>query len=829
VTNGLTPDDAERRLLEDGANEITGVETSATRIFLRQFKSSFVYLLFAACAVALCLREYFDAAVIFLFLLINAALGFVQEYRAEHALTLLKQFIERRTRVRRAGATVSVPVREVVPGDIVLLSAGDMIPADGYFVRAEGVAVDESPMTGETAPIEKRGGALADPPKDVYAAANIGFTRTTLVAGDAELLVFATGNRTTVGEVARTMRAAEAPSAFELGISRFSAFILKMVAATVPLVFLLHALVTDSAVTAGEFLLFAIALTVSAIPEALPLVTTISLSRGALELAKKHVVPRRLSAIEDLGSIDVLATDKTGTITENRLSVAHVYGERHTVLQHAAVAPLARSAASAQDDAYDRAVLAADEGRARAELMGVELVDELPFDPGRKRATMLVRANGRALLVSRGAPERVYRGSSDEREALAWATAEGHKGRRVLAVAVKAVPVDARRALAEDEDAMTPVGILSFADPLKPTARAAVQHAERLGVRVKILTGDSREVAGWVGVEAGISDDPAEVLLGDEFERLSDGEKLAAVERYDVFARTTPTQKFEIVKTLERTHLVGFLGEGFNDAPALRIAHVGLAVHGASDIAQEASDVVLLSASLEVIVDGIREGRKIFANTLKYIRATLTSNFGNFYALAFASLFIPYLPMLPIQVLLLNLLSDFPMISIAADSVDDAELARPRGFRAAELTGIAVVLGAISTLFDFAFFGYFVRFDDPAVLQTMWFMGSVLTELALLFSIRTALPFWRSRRPSRAVLSLTLGVMAATVALPLVSPVRDLFEFAVPTRGQLAMAFALVVLYFIATEGAKLLLVRHLPQLIGNRVDDAAANGRRQA
>jgi Mg2+-importing ATPase len=807
---GLPADQVAQRLAEYGFNELSTTHTSALDIFLRQFKSSFIYLLFAASAVAIYLREYLDASVIFLFLLINALLGFFQEYHAEHALQLLRQFVERRTRVRRGGATLSVPVREIVPGDIVLLSAGDLIPADGYFLRAEGVVVDESPLTGETAPVEKRSGPLAAAPRDFYGAANIGFTRTTVLAGDGDLLVFATGNRTAVGDIATTMRAAESPSAFELGISRFSAFILKMVGVTVPLVFLLHAVVTDTGVTAAEFLLFTIALTVSAIPEALPLVTTISLSRGALELARKHVVPRRLSAIEDLGSINILATDKTGTITENRLSVAGVYGEPASVFRFALMAPLARTSTAAQDQAYDTAILSGDTGQLRAQLSGVTLVDEMPFDPMRKRATMLVRANGRAFVVSRGAPERVYEGAPDEAAALAWAADEGRKGRRLLAVAYADVSIAVPRPLSpEDEGGLTPVGIISFADPLKPTARAAVQQAARLGVRVKILTGDSKEVAGWVGVETGLIEDPAAVLLGDEFQRLAPDEQATAVGRYDVFARTTPTQKFDIIRTLERTHLVGFLGEGFNDAPALKMAHVGLAVHGASDIAQEASDVVLLNVSLEVIIDGIREGRKIFANTMKYLRATLTSNVGNFYALAFAALFIPYLPMLPVQILLLNLLSDFPMISIAADNVDEAELERPRGYQVVELTAIAVVLGGISTLFDFAFFGYFVRFGDPGVLQTMWFMGSVLTELVLLFSIRTTLPFWKSRPPSATVLWLTLIVMGATVILPFIGPVRELFGFIVPAREHLAMAFVLVALYFASTETAKLLFYRH--------------------
>ena len=808
--DGLSPDEAARRLAQFGANELSSAQTTAFEIFLRQFRSSFIYLLFAASAIAFYLAEYLDAAVIFLFLLINASLGFFQEYRAEHALQLLKQFIERSARVRRGGSTLTVPVRNIVPGDVVLLCAGDVIPADGCFVRAEGVAVDESPMTGETAPVEKRSGPLPTPPKDFYGAANIGFARTTLVAGEGHLLVFATGNYTAVGRIAGTMRAAEAPSAFEIGVSHFSAFILKMVGVTVPLVFLLHALVTDSDVSAGEFLLFAIALTVSAIPEALPLVTTISLSRGALVLAKKQVVPRRLSAIEDLGSIDVLATDKTGTITENRLSLAGVYGDRQSALRYALMLPLARTSASAQDHGFDSAILDGDAGEIRAHLTGVTLVDEVPFDPVRKRASVLVGVNGSTFLVSRGAPERLYAGAADETAALAWAAVEGQKGRRVLAVAAREILDPNQRTIGpDDERGLAPAGIISFADPLKPTTRAAVQDAERLGVRVKIITGDSKEVAGWVGVETGLTDDPGRVLLGDEFERMTDKEKAAAAERYDIFARTTPTQKFDIIKTLEESHLVGFLGEGFNDAPALKMAHVGLAVRGASDIAQDAADVVLLNVSLEVIIDGIREGRKIFANTMKYIRATLTSNVGNFYALAFAALFIPYLPMLPIQVLLLNLLSDFPMISIAADTVDDAELQRPRGYEVGELTAVALVLGAISTLFDFAFFGYFVRFGDPAVLQTMWFMGSVLTELVLLFSIRTSLPFWKSRPPSPTVLWLTSAVMGGSVLLPFIRPIRELFGFITPRPEHLAMAFALVLLYFASTEAAKLLFYRH--------------------
>ena len=639
-------------------------------------------------------------------------------------------------------------------------------------------------------------------------ASNIGFSRTTLLSGTAEILIFATGNNTEVGKIAEKMQEAESPSAFEEGVNHFSKFILKLVLATVPVVFILHSLVQGGGVSFGDFLLFSIALTVSAIPEALPLVTTISLSRGALRLAQMHVVPRRLSAIEDLGSINILATDKTGTITENKLSVGEIYGERNELLRYALMAPLsAPDASSVQNSVFDIALKNADDASIAASLTGLRRIDEVPFDPTRRKESVLVEINGTRFIVVRGAPE-VLCSEDEHAHQLAWGKDEGKKGRRILAVSYKEVGNDTTKINPDDTSGFRCIGMVSFSDPLKASTKSAVENARKLGVMVKIITGDSKEVAGWVGYEAGILTDPTRVLLGDEFERMTDSEQSVAVMEFSVFARTTPVQKFEIIKKLEEKNLVGFLGEGFNDAPALKMAHVGLAVEGASDIAQDASDIILLNPSLGVIVDGIKEGRTIFSNSMKYIRATLTSNFGNFYALAFSSLFIPYLPMLPIQVLLLNLLSDFPMISIATDTVDDYELEKPRGYNIGEITAIAIVLGVVSTLFDFAFFGYFMH-QGEKTLQTMWFIGSILTELILLFSIRTALPFWKAKFPSGTVIWLTLGAMAITVALPLIPAMRALFGFIVPSAGQWGMAALLVVMYFIFTEAVKLLFYRY--------------------
>jgi Mg2+-importing ATPase len=412
------------------------------------------------------------------------------------------------------------------------------------------------------------------------------------------------------------------------------------------------------------------------------------------------------------------------------------------------------------------------------------------------------------MMVMRGAPENVY-GSAFTGEVVDWARNEGIKGCRILAVAYKEIHEQDKQSVEpEDEYGFTVAGMVSFTDPLKSSTRHALKEANKLGVQVKIITGDSKEVAGWVGVEAGIIDNAEEVLSSDVFSQMTEAEKLVAVDKYHVFARTLPLQKYEIISLLKHSHLVGFLGEGFNDAPALKMAHVGLAVENASDIAQDASDVILLNKSLDVIIDGIKEGRVIFANSMKYLRSTLASNFGNFYALAFSSLFISYLPMLPIQVLLLNLLSDFPMISISTDNVDDEELKSPKGYQVAELTSVAIALGIVSTIFDFSFFGYFVNSPDERVLQTMWFMGSILTELVVLFSIRTILPFWRGKRPSMTVVLLTGTMAVVTVMLPFVPMAQRVFGFIRPEPEYLYITFGLVALYFISNEVVKLLFYR---------------------
>jgi Mg2+-importing ATPase len=807
---GIEDSEAEKRLLL-GANVLPQKEIFWWNILMRQFKSPFVYLLFIATAISIFMGEFIEAGLIFIFVLINSLLGFIQEYKTENALKILKTLITRKTKVRRNGKEEIINAEYVVPGDIVLLEAGDMIPGDGYFLYAESVTVDESILTGESQPVEKFSGPLKETPKNFYEAKNIGFSQTILTSGKAEILIFATGQDTEIGKILKTMEETRSLSAFEIGISRFSSFVLRFVAFVVPIVFIANFLIEKESFNPAKFLIFSIAAAVSIVPEALPLVITLSLTKGALKLVKKHVLPRRLSAIEDFGSIDVLCTDKTGTITENKLEVSNIYGNPDEVIFWALSGSIKFSLQKEhQNNPFDEAILKRATEETLKNISKLNRSENIPFDPIRRKESVTLKMDGKTILIVRGAPEGILPWTfiENKTEAENWYKEEGKKGRRVIAISKKIINSKTKNTI-EDEKGGELVGMISFEDPLKPSTKKALRKAEKLGVHVKILTGDSKEVAGWVGYEIGLIENPNEVLTGDEFENMTEEEKQKAVEKYDIFARTTPFQKYKIIETLQKNHFVGFLGEGFNDAPALKLSHVAIAVKGASDIAQDASDVILLNRSLEVIIDGIQEGRKTFANTIKYIKATLASNYGNFFALAFASLMIDYLPMLPVQILLLNLLTDFPMLNIITDTVDPKELKKPRLYDVREFAAVALVLGLVSTIFDFTMFGVFVG-QGEKILQTMWFIGSILTELVFLFSIRTALPFYKAPPPSFSIFLISAIVAGTTLLLPFTGIGQSFFGFVKPLPSWILTILIIVCFYFVATEIAKILIYKFL-------------------
>ncbi|MDO8497332.1 MAG: HAD-IC family P-type ATPase [bacterium] len=803
--SGLTTIEAKTRLSQYGSNALKAHQISWFTILLRQFKSPFIYLLLGAALLALLLGEVIDSVMILIFVLINTVLGFFQEFHSEQTLKVLKRYTIGHTKVIRDGVKTSIPVDQLVPGDIVELQPGDIIPADLRLIETNNLFLDESVLTGESEPNLKNEVSLTTSHLPIHKATNIAFSATSVSSGKGQGVVIATGFQAYMGTIAKLTIETHQVSSFEKGMGEFSTFVLRLVGITLFIVFFANLMIKGGSANIGELLIFCIALATAVIPEALPLVITFSLSRGAARLAKHKVVVKRLSAIEDLGGIQVLCTDKTGTITENSLTVVDIFGDKLAVLSQA---NLAINHQSTQKDSFDQALQIALQKESGPTNLG-KIVYEIPFDPERKRNSVLVDFQGKPLLVVRGAAEAILphlKNHADSKLA-SWIKDEETEGRRVIVVAHKNPQSLKNYTKDVEEHELVLTGAISFTDPLKKSTFAAVKKAQQLGISIKIITGDSPIIAGAVAHKINLVDSPTKVITAQEFFSLTPAEQKQTAKEHNVFARFSPHQKHQLIDILQHHFEVGYLGEGINDAPALKSANVALVVQGASDIAREAADVILLNRSLSVIIDGIQEGREVFANTIKYVKMTLTSNFGNFYAVAIASLIINFLPMLPIQILLVNLLSDFPLIAIATDSVDAEEIKTPESYNLRDFALIAIILGLVSTVFDFIFFGLFYRIS-PEVLQTNWFMGSILTELVLLYSLRTRLPFLQTKFPSITITGLTLVAAITTIVIPFTSIGQIVFKFKPPTLIHLIIILVIVCLYFISTETVKLLYYR---------------------
>ena len=813
--SGLTATQAQQRLLTYGHNEITTVNPTWITILVRQFKSSFMYLLAAAALLAFILGQRVDAGLIVLFILINSSLGFYQEYKSAQILKYLSQYTMHLVSVHRGAELVRIKSNEIVPGDIIILSPGDIIAADIRFIDTLDLTIDESALTGESKPTRKQITSQKKPVMEVYGANNIGFSGTTVVGGTGIGVVFATGRQTVFGGISKLTLETNHESSFEKGISHFSTFILRLVLSTLLIIFVAN-LVIKGRENLVELAIFSIALAVSVIPEALPIVITFSLSRGALRLARNKVVVKRLTAIEDLGSIEVLCTDKTGTLTENKLSVIDVFAQNQTqTLLYAAMAvELQKNLKNI--DAFDKAIWEYIKLKDQHYVKNVEKVVAIPFDPQRRHNTVLIHTSKGYELIARGAAETIIPLSKKipvhQQQAIAnWIKRQGNQGNRVIAVAQSHLTKHLHREEIEQaEHDLDFLGLIAFADPIKPSTHEAVAAAKRLGVQIKILTGDSPDVAGSVASAINLITSPQQVITGNAFDELTPTQQLASVTTYVVFARVSPAQKFKIVKLLESKYQVGFLGEGINDAPALKTADVGLAVQHAADISRESADIILLKKNLLVIVEGITIGREVFANTTKYIKTTLSSNFGNFYSVAIASLLINYLPMLPLQILLVNLLTDFPMIAISGDSVDPGELRRPKNYEIKNIALLALILGSVGTLFDFILFGLFHNAPSP-VLQTNWFIGSVLTELVFLFSVRTRFFFLKAKPPAKILIILTCLAACISLILPYTTMGQQFFKFNPVSTTHLLLIFLLVAGYFVLSEAVKLFYYKFSP------------------
>lgn len=811
-STGLSQTTATQRLALYGPNMIMGAQVTWWQIARNQLRSPFVYILLLIAGIDfIFLSDPSDGFILLLLVAINTLVGFYQEYKTHSTVAQLKSTLVDKIRVMRDGKDIQLQTKLLVPGDLIMLYPGDRIPADVRLISAENCTVDESILTGESAPVVKTTQAVAKEGIAIFQAANCGFTGSTVLTGRAQALVFATGKRTYVGSLEQLAQHSVHQSSFSKGIERFSRLILYIVLATVVAIFALHVLVSGSAINVVNLVIFCLALGISIVPEALPVVLTFCLSRGAEKLAKQKVIVKRLSAIEDLGSMQILCIDKTGTLTENVLSIAQIY---------AGDAPLvAARALAASGIAYDQLPL--DKGfngplwqilneQGRSWLHEVTVMDEQPFDLQLHYSVVLVQHAQERMLLVQGMVAEVLEicalDNARRDELNQWALQEGAQGRRVVAIAQQDVPAEQTH-IAGHMNQMQLVGLISYVDPIKPTAAASLIKARSLGVAIKVISGDTPEVCFAVANQIGLITDRSQMVTGSEFATQNDLRKRETVERCIVFAHILPDQKSEIIQMLEDRFDVGYVGDGVNDAPALKIAHVSMAVDTAADIARDAADIILLHKSLRIIVDGIHEGRMVFANMIKYIKSTLTSNFGHFYSLAIVSLLIDDLPMLPSQLLLVGVLTDLPMIAISTDTVSFEDVRLPKRYDLRDIALVTTVLGLVVMMADFVVFRIF-RNGNPAILQTNWFICAVLIEISFFYSIRTTRPFYKAKRPSLTLIALSITVALLAICLPFTQLGQKYLHFISPTKGDLVTIACIVVGYFIATEVVKLIYYR---------------------
>jgi Mg2+-importing ATPase len=807
--DGLSSAEAARRLASSGADALRrGRRLGWLRILLRQLASPILALLLFAAALSFGFGEQTDAIIILGILAASVGVGTWQESGAERAVEALLATVRAKCRVLRDGREVEIPPEELVPGDVVILDAGSLVPADCRLLEEHDLFCVEGSLTGESFPVEKSCESL---PSETPLArrANCVFLGTHVASGSARALVVAVGKSTEFGAIsARLQRAAPEPE-FERGLFRFG---LLLVEATLALSLMILAANIAFQRPVLESLLFSLALAIGLAPQLLPAILALCLARGAREMARRHVIVKRLSAIENLGSMDVLCSDKTGTLTEGVVRLEGAYdgagGESARVLRLAQLnAHFTTSFVNPLDQALEAAAPLA--------LEGVEKLDEVPWDFARKRESVLIRMEGRTLLVTKGPVPKVLEvcsqfetpGGAHESleprraEIEAQFQAQSERGARVLALAARELP-GRTRAERADESELVFLGTVIFADHLKSDSAEVVASLAGLGVGLKILTGDNRWVASHVARAVGIGE--PRVLTGADLRTLSSEALVRRAAEADVFAEVEPNQKERVIFALKRAgHVVGFLGDGINDAAALHVADVGISVDSATDVAKEASEIVLLERELRALRDGIYQGRRTFQNTQKYVFMATSANFGNMLSVAVASLFIPFLPMLPKQILLLNFLGDVAQLTIAGDRVEPELLAAPRRWDVRFIRRFMLIFGAQSSLFDLCTFALLLLalHADPPLFRTGWFVESVLSEVSVVFALRSALPILRSR-PSRGLVASSVCVGALALALPY-SPLAAPLGFAPLPAYVVGLMLALVAVYFASAEWLK--------------------------
>ena len=822
---GLTQAEAEDRIRQTGPNVVA--QEKQRSWFLRLLiilRNPLVILLGSLSTISFVTGDPRAGSVMAGMVLLSTALRFFQEARADAAAARLKAMIHVTATVVRGGEVRELPLRDLVPGDIIHLSAGDMIPGDVRVLSAKDLFVSQGTLTGESLPVEKFRDADPKPANSPTELKNTCFMGTSVESGTATAVVVATGANTYLGSMADSITGDAPPTSFDKGINSFTRLMLQLMAIMVPLVFLINGFTKHDWRSA---FFFALAVAVGLTPEMLPMIVSVCLAKGAIAMSRKKVIVKRLNSIQNFGAMDLLCTDKTGTLTEDRVVLqrhCNVAGREtdEVLLQGYLISHFQ----TGLKNLLDTAILASSDFHEQSLVEKYKKLDEVPFDFTRRMMSVLVEdPDGKAILLTKGAPEEIFRQCShfeldgvvspmatEQMKDLNGEYARlSNDGFRVLAVAMKELP-GKQACSRDDERALILKGYVAFLDPPKPTATAAIQALHRHGVGVKILTGDNDLISRKVCRDVGLPAEP--MLLGNQVETMSDAELGDAAEKTTLFARLSPAHKQRIILCLRnKGHVVGYMGDGINDAPALHAADIGISVDTATDIAKESADLILLEKDLMVLEGGVIEGRKVFANILKYIRMGASSNFGNMFSVLGASAFLPFLPMTPIQILSNNMLYDFSQVPIPTDAVDEELVALPKPWNIKELERFILFIGPLSSIFDYTTFFvmlYIFKCWDPSrapLFQTGWFVESIMTQTLIIHIIRTnKIPFLQSR-PSTPLLVTTLSIMAVGAWLPY-SPVASSLGLVRLPGLYWPILLGTLFAYSCLTQGVKVWLLR---------------------
>jgi len=814
TSKGLTEDEARNRLKKYGSNLLTPKKKSdALTLLLTQFKSPIILILIFAGGLSFFLGDAVNALIILVIILISSLLGFWQERGATNAVEKLLAIVQTKATVFRNGDQKEIPANEIVPGDLIVLNAGDLIPADSLIVESKDLFVNEASLTGETYPSEKSVGVLTvETP--LSKRTNSLFMGTSVVSGNGQAVVLGTGSRTEFGKVSERLKLRSPETEFEHGVRHFGYLLMEI---TLVLVVATFAINVYFARPVLESLLFSLALAVGLTPQLLPAIISINLAQGAKKMALKKVIVKRLASIENFGSMNVLCSDKTGTLTEGVIKVQSVLDLKGSESEKGLLyAFLNASYQTGFTNPIDTALLTDETIQNRHfDMSGYVKLDEVPYDFIRKRLSVLVSKNSTGLMVTKGALQNVIDvcssvessdakiiGIAEENKPIQERFEElSNKGFRVLGIAYK--NIGSVKLITKDSEAdMTFLGFLVLFDPIKAKIIDTISELKYLGISLKIITGDNQLVAGFLSQQVGFP--TPRILTGSELLKLSDEALLGRVNSVEVFAEVEPNQKERIIISLKKAgNVVGYMGDGINDASALHAADVGLSVDSAVDVAKESADIVLLEKDLGVLVQGVKEGRKTFANTLKYVFMATSANFGNMFSMAGASLFLTFLPFLPRQILLTNLMTDFPETTIGTDNVDVEMVELPRRWNVAFIRNFMITFGVLSSVFDYLTFGVllFIMHSSVDQFRTGWFVESVISASLVVLVIRSQRPFFKST-PGKFLLFTTLVIVGATLILPF-TLLGSLFGFSPPPMTFLLATAIIVVLYIISGEVVK--------------------------